>query len=61
LRSDGRDDAGAAVDHALAYAQSVFGDVAVPPRGVAPEDVVVVAARRGTPLWQVLREIETAL
>lgn len=60
LRSDGRDDAGAAVDHALAYAQSTFGDVPVPPRGTSPEDVVVVAARRGTPLWQVLREIEDA-
>ncbi|MFB6789582.1 TetR family transcriptional regulator [Streptomyces olivaceus] len=60
LRSRGRDDAGAAVDHALGYAQSVFGDVPVPPRGAAPEDVVVVAARRGTPLWQVVREIETA-
>ncbi|MBZ6227282.1 TetR family transcriptional regulator [Streptomyces olivaceus] len=60
LRSWGRDDAGATVDRALGYAQSVFGDVPVPPRGAAPEDVVVVAARRGTPLWQVVREIETA-
>ncbi|MEV5017853.1 TetR family transcriptional regulator [Streptomyces sp. NPDC053780] len=60
LRSDGRDDAGAAVDHALGYAQSTFGDVPVAPRSGSPEDLVVVAARRGTPLWQVLREIETA-
>jgi AcrR family transcriptional regulator len=61
LRSEGRDDAGAAVDHALGYAQSAFGGVSVPPRGESPKDVVVVAARRGTPLWQVVREVEAAL
>lgn len=60
LRSQGRDDAGAAVDHTLGYAQSVSGNAPVPPRGGTPEDVVVVAARRGTPLWQAVREIETA-
>ncbi|MEV5809025.1 TetR family transcriptional regulator [Streptomyces parvulus] len=60
LRSDGRDDAGAAVDHALGHAQAVFGDAPAAPRGGTPGDLVVVAARRGTPLWQVVREIETA-
>lgn len=60
LRSQGRDDAGAAVDHALQYAHSAFGGAPVPPANEAPEDVVVVVSRRGTPLWQVLREIETA-
>ncbi|MFB7087712.1 TetR family transcriptional regulator [Streptomyces sp. NPDC056296] len=60
LRSDGRDDAGAAVDHALGYAQSTFGGVPIPLRDEAPEDVVVVVSRRGTPLWQVVREVETA-
>ncbi|WP_053140934.1 TetR family transcriptional regulator [Streptomyces ambofaciens] len=60
LRSQGRDDAGAAVDHALRYAQSTFGDVpAASPAGVT-DDVVVVVARRGAPLWQVVREVETA-
>jgi AcrR family transcriptional regulator len=61
LRSQGRDDAGAAVDHALEYAQSAFGTLPAAPPAEEPEDVVVVACRRGTPLWQVVREVETAL
>ncbi|MDG9727467.1 TetR family transcriptional regulator [Streptomyces sp. DH41] len=60
LRSEGRDDVGAAVDHALGYAQSTFGGLPVPPLTDGPEDVVVVVSRRGTPLWQVVREVETA-
>ncbi len=60
LRSEGRLDAGAAVDHALRYAQSTFGQAPAAPRAEAPEDLVVVVARRGTPLWQVVREVETA-
>lgn len=66
LRSDGQDDASAAVDHALGYVQSAFG-VTPPPRpadGSADEpaeDVVVVVSRRGAPLWRVVQEIETTL
>ncbi|GAA3980462.1 TetR family transcriptional regulator [Streptomyces marokkonensis] len=60
LRSKGQDDVGAAVDHALGYAQSTFGGLPVPPLPEGPEDVVVVVSRRGTPLWQVVREVETA-
>ncbi|MBD0839579.1 TetR family transcriptional regulator [Streptomyces sp. TRM68416] len=62
LRSDGRGDATATVDHALAYVQSAFG--ASPPPRVAerPEDdVVVVVARRSAPLWRVVQELETSL
>lgn len=81
LRSDGQDDAGAAVDHALGHVQSTFGTPG-PTTGRRPtagedakarepsatsegaedaEDVVVVVARRGAPLWRVVQEIETTL
>ncbi|MFE6177243.1 TetR family transcriptional regulator [Streptomyces sp. NPDC056464] len=63
LRSDGQDDAGAAVDHALGYVQSTYG--AAPPAAPAPDeqpdDVVVVVSRRGAPLWRVVQEIEATL
>lgn len=63
LRSDGERDAGAEVDHALGFVQSAFGQPAAPPviAEQGPEDVVVVVSRRGTPLWRVVQEIETAL
>lgn len=65
LRSDGRGDAAAAVDHALNHVQATFCDPAAPRAerrpGAAQEDVVVVVARRGAPLWRVVREVETAL
>ncbi|MFJ8058190.1 TetR family transcriptional regulator [Streptomyces sp. NPDC096142] len=63
LRSDGERDAGAEVDHALGYVQSAFGQQAAPPvvAEQGPEDVVVVVSRRGTPLWRVVQELETAL
>lgn len=61
LRSDGQGDADAAVEHALGYVRATFGDGP----GGAPEeereDVVVVISRRGTPMWRVVREIETTL
>ncbi len=61
LRSDGRGDATATVDHALAYVQSAFGASPVPPADERPEDVVVVVSRRDAPLWRVVQEIETTL
>ncbi|MDO0924494.1 TetR family transcriptional regulator [Streptomyces sp. TG1A-8] len=84
LRSDGKGDAAAGVDHALGYVRAAFGRSAharsAPARSAparfgpghrepapsgaphAPqEDVVVVVARRNAPLWQVVREVETAL
>ncbi|MBV2357163.1 TetR/AcrR family transcriptional regulator [Streptomyces sp. J2-1] len=93
LRSDGRDDAEASVDHALAQVRAAFGTDAAAPAtaslpfappsspsahpapsaarkaGTAPstrvarpspDEVVVVVARRDAPLWQVVREFETA-
>ncbi|MFJ9738464.1 TetR family transcriptional regulator [Streptomyces sp. NPDC101166] len=73
LRSDGRGDASATVDHALGYVQSAFGGEPAAPAPEPPgaaygstgagdaEDVVVVVSRRGAPLWRVVQEIETAL
>ncbi|MFF8594680.1 TetR family transcriptional regulator [Streptomyces sp. NPDC015220] len=71
LRSDGRGDACARVDHALDQVRTAFREpAATPPAPEVPggqrprvsreEDVVVVVARRGAPLWRVVQEIETA-
>ncbi|MFH9011104.1 TetR family transcriptional regulator [Streptomyces sp. NPDC017943] len=76
LRSDGRGEADAAVDHALAYVRSTFGgtpaqaapapatsppSLTSPAAGERPDDVVVVVSRRGTPLWRVVQQLESAL
>ncbi|MGX1543577.1 TetR family transcriptional regulator [Streptomyces adustus] len=64
LRSDGKDDAGAAVDHALGHVQEAFAGPAGPAAerlAGDQEDVVVVVSRRGAPLWRVVQEIETTL
>ncbi|MFE1249290.1 TetR family transcriptional regulator [Streptomyces sp. NPDC058735] len=61
LRSEGKGAADAAMDHALAYVQSAFGDAPAPPAGERADDVVVVVSRRGAPLWRVVQEIESTL
>lgn len=70
LRSDGRSDATAEVDHALAHVQRAFGPDSAThgparepeaPDGGRDDDVVVVVSRRGAPLWRVVQEIETML
>ena len=67
LRSDGQGDATTAVDHALDYVKAAFGTPPAPPgrnepeSEPEPEDVVVVISRRGTPMWRVVQEIESAL
>ncbi|WP_330281169.1 TetR family transcriptional regulator [Streptomyces sp. NBC_00588] len=61
LRSDGRDDAEAAVDHALGCVRSAFGTAAPQRTAGAAEDVMVVVARRDAPLWRVVKEIESQL
>jgi AcrR family transcriptional regulator len=60
LRSQGEGDAQAAVDRALAYVREAFGDGAGRPDR-AEDDVVVVVSRRGAPMWQVVRKIESVL
>ncbi|MEV0227352.1 TetR family transcriptional regulator [Streptomyces sp. NPDC050704] len=68
LRSDGRSDATAEVDHALAHVQQIFGTPgssaetagsAAPATPATEEDVVVVISKRGAPMWRVVQEIET--
>lgn len=77
LRSDGKGDAGVAVDHALGYVQATYGRSAQPrtpapfpgPAFPAsdgepaehPDDVVVLVTRRDAPLWRVVQEFESAL
>ncbi|MDN0197819.1 TetR family transcriptional regulator [Streptomyces sp. S.PNR 29] len=61
LRSDGKGDASAAVDHALGYVQAAFGTAPAPAAEEEPEDVVVVVSRRGAPLWRVVQQIEATL
>ncbi|MFD7436329.1 TetR family transcriptional regulator [Streptomyces sp. NPDC059861] len=61
LRSDGKGDAAAAVDHALGMVQGAFGAGPTSPAPERSEDVVVVVSRRGAPLWRVVQEIETTL
>ncbi|MFD6497519.1 TetR family transcriptional regulator [Streptomyces sp. NPDC060188] len=60
LRSDGKGDAGAAVDQALGYVQETFGGSTGAAAAETPEDVVVVVSRRGAPMWRVVQEIESA-
>lgn len=65
LRSGGTDDAFAAVDHALDYVRRGWnGEGAATAAGdpaEAEDDVVVVITRRRTPMWRVVREIESSL
>ncbi|ARP68735.1 TetR family transcriptional regulator [Streptomyces pluripotens] len=74
LRSDGRGDAGATVDHALGYVQRTFGGsadttvraapVSAAPVGEPaghPDDVVVLVSRRDAPVWRVVQEWESVL
>jgi AcrR family transcriptional regulator len=64
LRSDGQGDSAAAVDHALGHVRETFGAKGTgiaAPAPEEPEDVVVVISKRGTPMWRVVREIESTL
>jgi AcrR family transcriptional regulator len=63
LRAGGEGDVQAAVDEALAYVAEAFGGRRRPKAVVdgAEEEVVVLLARKGTPLWRVVRDVEGAL
>jgi AcrR family transcriptional regulator len=66
LRADGQGDVQAAVDEALGYVARAFGPASEQdghPDGAGhpDEEVVVLLARRGTPLWRVVRDVEGAL
>ncbi|MEU6818202.1 TetR family transcriptional regulator [Streptomyces sp. NPDC046860] len=67
LRSDGEGDAETAVDHALGCVRAAFAEAPArsgpspfPPGPPRPDDVLVLVARRDAPLWQVVRQFETA-
>ncbi|GAA2017931.1 TetR family transcriptional regulator [Catenulispora yoronensis] len=63
LRSGGRGDPAEEVEHALEWVLATYSDeVAAAPRGgEAEEDVMVVVARRGTPMWRVVQRVQDAL
>ncbi|RAG87070.1 TetR family transcriptional regulator [Streptacidiphilus pinicola] len=74
LRAGGEGDVDAAMDEALGYVARAFSPAgpsaapasAVPADGAHPrqdpdEQVVVLVARKGAPLWQVVRDVEGAL
>ncbi|MDQ8706090.1 TetR family transcriptional regulator [Streptomyces sp. LHD-70] len=63
LRSGGRGDVAARMDHALEFVQNSRGLGAEVPGagGQETDDVVVLIAKRRTPMWRVVREIEATL
>ncbi|MEU6660340.1 TetR family transcriptional regulator [Streptomyces sp. NPDC046821] len=61
LRSGGEGDPYAAVDHALAMVRGVWGSADEGARPAAVEDdVIVMVAPKGAPMWQVVQRIESA-
>ncbi|MEU2025509.1 TetR family transcriptional regulator [Streptomyces sp. NPDC016469] len=74
LRSGGEGDAGAEVDRALELVRAVWGGAGARPVAPAPEaepaavsssgsddEVIVMVARKGAPMWRVVQHIESAL
>lgn len=63
LRADGAGDAWTAVERALAFVRRAWTPEGAPTGepGEEPDDVVVVITRRRTPLWRVVRDVESAL
>ncbi|WP_406863788.1 TetR family transcriptional regulator [Streptomyces sp. HUAS MG47] len=64
LRSGGQGDPLAEVDRALQFVRDTWnpaGAGAEDPADRADEDVVVVITRRNTPMWRVVREMESSL
>ncbi|MFE7243019.1 TetR family transcriptional regulator [Streptomyces sp. NPDC057580] len=71
LRSGGGGDAGEAVDRALAMVRNMWAGGAPPhqptteeesaTRGGSGEEVIVMVARKGVPLWRAVQRVESAL
>ncbi|MCQ4084399.1 TetR/AcrR family transcriptional regulator [Streptomyces sp. RB6PN25] len=62
LRSGGQGDATAGVDEALEYVRRAWTCEGAPSGGPQEaEDVVVVITKRRTPMWRVVRDIESTL
>jgi AcrR family transcriptional regulator len=62
-RSDGRGDPAELVEHALEWVEATYTeDVPSAPGAAAPDDdVMVVVAKRGTPMWRVVQRVQEAL
>lgn len=62
LRSGGEGDAGAEVDRALELVRTVWGQAAGRPAAtVSDDEVIVMVAAKGAPMWRVVQRIEAAL
>ncbi|WP_223206245.1 TetR family transcriptional regulator [Streptomyces xanthii] len=63
LRSGGEGDAEAAVERAFGLVRRVWGESAErdPGPAVAQEEVVVMVAPKGAPMWRVIQQVESAL
>lgn len=66
LRSGGEGDAGAEVDRALELVRTVWGRAAGRPavaaaEGEGEDEVIVMVASKGAPMWRVVQRIESAL
>jgi AcrR family transcriptional regulator len=63
LRSGGQGDPAELVEHALEWVRATYSDEvpSAPRGGDGEEDVMVVVARRGTPMWRVVQQVQEAL
>ncbi|MFI7382621.1 TetR family transcriptional regulator [Streptomyces sp. NPDC049813] len=61
LRSGGEGDAEEAVGHAFDLVRQVWGGAGGSPSAGADEEVVVMVAAKGAPMWRVIQQVESAL
>jgi AcrR family transcriptional regulator len=61
LRADGEGDVHAAVTEALDYVARTWESGPGPAADEPEDDVMVLVARRGTPMWRVVQGVQTAL
>ena len=63
LRSDGQGDPAELVEHALEWVRATYADDVPSAARMAEseEDVMVVVARRGTPMWRVVQRVQEVL
>ncbi|MCX3060070.1 TetR family transcriptional regulator [Streptomyces beihaiensis] len=62
LRSGGEGDAEASVDHALGLVRRIWGEAGpAGAGGTSDDEVVVMVAPKGAPMWRVIQRVESAL
>ncbi|NEB75912.1 TetR family transcriptional regulator [Streptomyces sp. SID14478] len=61
LRSGGEGDAAVAVDRALDLVRQVWGGAAAGAPAAPADEVVVMVAAKGAPMWRVIQQVESAL